>query len=107
MDICVDPGLYYVASQTNGESAGGGLDLAELAGQVAGRVGDSGDPKGGAVPDHRVVELGDGDVEAVAQLFLEGAHDLAAVFERLRMFDSELEGEGGERHEIEGKAVRA
>ena len=98
MDVGFEPGVDYVATQPNGEAAGGGLDLAELAGQVAGRLGDSGNTEGGAVPEYSVVELSDGDIEAVAQFFLEGANDLAAVLEGLRVLDGQLEGEGGERH---------
>jgi hypothetical protein len=41
----------------------------------------------------------------VTQLFLEGANDLAAVFERLRVLDGEFEGEGGERHGGKGTEV--
>jgi hypothetical protein len=105
VDVGFEPGVDYVATQPNGEAAGGGLDLAELTGQVAGRLGDSGNTEGGAVPEYSVVELGDGDVEAVAQLLLEGANDLAAVFERLRVLDGEFEGEGGERHGGKGTEV--
>jgi len=69
MDVGLDPGVDYVASQSNGEAAGGGFDLPELTGQVAGRLGDSGDTECRAVPDDSVIEFGDGDIEAVAQLF--------------------------------------
>ncbi|HTV08882.1 MAG TPA: hypothetical protein VMD97_07550 [Candidatus Aquilonibacter sp.] len=90
---------------TDGNATGRGLDLVELPGQVTGRAGDSGDAESGAVPDERVVEFGDGDVEAMAEFFLERAHGLAAVLEGVRVLDGELEGECGERHESEGKAM--
>ena len=83
MDVGLEPGVDYVATQPNGEAAGGGLDFAELASQVTGRLRDSRNTKRGAIPEDGVVELGDGDVEAVTQLFFERAHDLAAVFEGL------------------------
>ena len=105
MDVGFEPGVDYVATQPNGEAAGGRFDFAELAGQVAGRLGDSGNTEGGAVPEYSVVELSDRDIEAVAQFFFEGAHDLAAVFEGLRVLDGELEGEGGERHGSKGTEV--
>jgi hypothetical protein len=97
-DVRLEPGVDYVATQPNGEAAGGGFDLAELARQVTGRLGDSSNSEGGSVPEYSVVELGDGNIEAVPQLFFEGANDLAAVFERLRVLDGEFKGEGGERH---------
>ena len=102
MDVRIEPRINYVASQTDGKPAGGGFDLAKLAGEIAGGRGDGSDAQRGAVPEGSVVELGDGDVEAVAEFFLEGAYDLATVLERLCVLDGELEGEHGERHEIEG-----
>jgi hypothetical protein len=42
---------------------------------------------GGAVPEAGVVELGDADVEAVAELVFEGAHDLAPVFKGVGVGD--------------------
>ena len=49
------------------------VDLLELAGEIAGGGGDGGDAEGGAVPDDAVVEFGDGEVEAVAELVFHGA----------------------------------
>ena len=98
MDVGFEPRVNYVAPQTNGEPASGGFDLAELTGQVAGGMGDSGNAKCSAVPDDGVVEFRNRDVKAVAQLVFEGAYDLATVLEGLCMLDGEFEGEGGERH---------
>jgi hypothetical protein len=105
MDVCFEPGVDYVATQPNCQAAGGGLDLAELAGQVAGRVGDSDDTQRGAVPKYSVIKLGDGDVEAVAELFLKRANDLAPILEGLRVLDGEFESEHGERHGGKGTEV--
>jgi hypothetical protein len=104
VNIRLEPRINYVASQTNGEATGCSFDLTELAGEVAGRVRDGRDPKGGPVPNDGVIEFGDGDIEAVAQLFFERAHDLTAVLEGLRVLDGEFEGERGERHECEATA---
>ncbi len=75
------------------------VDLLELAGEVAGGGGDGGDAEGGAVPDDAFVEFGDGEVEAVAELVLHGAEDLAAVFEGVGVRDFELDGEFGDGHD--------
>ena len=78
---------------------GGLVDLLELSGDVAGGGGDGGDAEGGAVPDDGIVELGYGDVEAVAEFFFHGADHLAAVLERLGVGDFDLEDEFGYWHE--------
>ena len=103
MDVGLEPGVDYVASQPNGEATGGGLNLPKLTGQVAGRLRDSGDSEGGAIPQDGVVELSDRDVEVMAELLLERAHDLAAVLERLSVLDGEFQGERSKRHVFEGK----
>ena len=68
------------------------VNLLKLAGEIAGGRGDGGDSQGGTVPDDAVVEFGDGEVEAVAELVLHGAEDLAAVFEGLRVRDVQFDG---------------
>src|SRR6185436_16461794 len=55
--------------------------------------GDADNTYGGAVPQLCSIQLGDGDIEAGAQTVLEAADDLATVFEGMRSFDAELEGE--------------
>ncbi len=74
------------------------VDLLELAGEVAGGARDGSDAEGGTVPDDAVVELGDGEIEAMAEPVLHGAEDLAAVFEGLGVGDFELDGDFGDRH---------
>ena len=77
---------------------GGLVDLLELPGEVAGGRGDGRDAEGGAVPDHGVVKLGYGEVEAVAELFLHGADDLATILEGLGVGDFDFEDESGQGH---------
>ena len=74
------------------------IDLLELASEVAGGRGDGGDAEGGAVPDNGVVELGNGEVEAMAEFFFHGTNDLAAILERLGVGDFDLEDEFGYGH---------
>lgn len=77
---------------------GGLVDLLELSGEVAVGGGDGGDAEGGSVPDDSVVELGYGDVEAVAELFFHGANDLTAVLEGLSVGDFDLKDKFGHGH---------
>ena len=77
------------------------VNLLELAGEIGGGGGDGGDSEGGAVPDDAVVELGYGEVEAVAELVFHGAKDLAAVFEGLSVVDLQFDGEFGDGHLLE------
>lgn len=107
VDVGVKPRINYVASQTDREAARRGLDFAELAGEVAGRARDGGDAERGSVPEEGIVELSDGDVEAVSQLLFQRAHRLAAVFERLCVLNGEFEGEGAERHVCQGKRAKS
>jgi len=76
----------------------GVFDFAELAGEIRRRTRDRDDADGGAVVDDGLVELGDRDVEVLAELVLERADDLAAVFEGVRVFDGEFESESGDGH---------
>jgi hypothetical protein len=94
----VDPGLEDLGAEGVGEAVECVVKLLHLAGQVGQRAGDGDDAEGGAVPKDGVVELGYADVEAVAELVLEGADYLAAVFEGLRVRDGEFEGEFGYGH---------
>jgi hypothetical protein len=77
---------------------GGGFQLLHQTGEVVAGAGDSGDAKGGGLPGGRIIHLGDGDIEAVSQFFFEAANDLAAVFERVSVFDAQLERHGGDGH---------
>ena len=77
---------------------GGLIDLLELSSEVAGGGGDGCDAEGGAVPNDGVVELGDGEVEAVAKLVFHGTENLAAVFKGLSMRNLQFDGEFGDGH---------
>ena len=81
------------AAEACAKALGGGLHFTQLAGEVAGGARDGHDADGGAVPDQGFIQFGDGDVEAVAKLFLERAHDLAAVLEGLCVLDAKFEGQ--------------
>ena len=81
-----------------GHTARGALHLFDKAVQITARTGDGDDAEGGGLPCDGFVELGNRDVEALAQLILQRADDLAAVLERLRVFDAEFEGEMGYGH---------
>jgi hypothetical protein len=87
-------------AQCGGDTVGGLVDLVELAGEIGGGGGDGGDAQGGSVPDDSVVEFGDGEVEAVAELVFHGAEDLAAVFEGLCVGDIQFDGEFGYGHVV-------
>lgn len=57
------------------------------------------DANGGAIPQFCPIKFGNGNVETRAQLVFQAAHDLAAIFERLRCFDVEFEREESDGHE--------
>ncbi len=86
-DVDLREAVEDFAAKAGAEASGGGFHFAELACQIAGGAGDGHDAEGGAVPDQGLVQLGDGDVEAVAELVFERAHDLSAVFEGVRVLD--------------------
>jgi hypothetical protein len=88
-DLCAEGG---------GKAVDGAVDLLDLACEIAGGGGDGGDAEGGPVPDCTFVELGDGEIEGVAEFVLEGANDVAAVLEGLGVWDFELDGEFGDGH---------
>lgn len=94
LDVRVDD----LAAKAGGDAAGGFFHLLKLSGEVGVGGGDSGNAEGGAVVGYRLVEFGHGDVEAVAEFVFERTDGLAAVLERLRVFDGELEGECGNGH---------
>ena len=72
------------------------IDLLQLAGQVAVGTGDNRDSDGGTVPDFTGIQLRDRQVEGVAEAILEGADDLAAILDRLRVWNLDLEGQAGD-----------
>ena len=79
------------------------INLVELAREIAGRTGDDSDTEGGAIPDLGRIKLGDGEIEGMAKTVLEGADDLAAILERLRVSDLDLEDKPGDGHVLPGK----
>ena len=78
-------------AQRCGDAVDGLVNLLELAGEIAGGRGDSCDAEGGTVPDNAVIKLGDGEVEAIAELVFERTEDLATVFERLSVGDLQFD----------------
>jgi len=68
------------------------IDLLHLPSQIARGTGESDDPKDGAVPKTGIVELGDGDIEVVAELVFERPHDLTAVLQRLGVRNGDFHG---------------
>jgi hypothetical protein len=105
-NVTFDVGVEDLAAEADGQPAGGRFDFAELTFEIGGGAGDGRSAEGGAVPEERVIKLGDRDVEAVAELVLEGTHDLAAIFEGVRVLDGELKGEGRKGHVLEGTPDR-
>lgn len=95
-DFCVR--IKDFRAQLGCKAMDGLVDLVELAGEIAGGGGDGGDAQGGAVPDDAVVEFGDGEVEAVAELVFYRAEDLAAVFQGLSVRDLQFDDEFGYGH---------
>lgn len=75
------------ATKVVGVVLDGALDLLALSGQVACGAGDDGDADGRSVPNEALVELGHGDVEAVAELVFDGADGVAAFLEGVRFGD--------------------
>src|SRR5262245_30668292 len=84
-----------------GDPVGGPVDLLNLPVEITRRAGDDRNPKSRPVPDRRFIKLSDGQVEGVAQLFLKRADHLAAVFQRLRMGNLNLESEAGDGHQVD------
>jgi hypothetical protein len=65
-------------------------------------VGDADYADGGLIPEKARVEFGDGDVEGGAETVFEAARDLTLVFEGVRGFDAEFEGEESDHERSEG-----
>jgi len=85
--VGVEDGCAYA----DGEALDAFFDFAELAVEVVSAAVNGGYAEGGAVPEGGVVEFGDGDVEAVAELVFERADGLATVLKGLRVFDGEFD----------------
>ncbi len=92
-------GVEQVRSEAGEEASGGLVHERELAFEVGERRGDGDGTEGGSVPeDGLLIELGDGEVEGVAELVFEGADDLSAIFEGLCVGDGDVEGELADGH---------
>ena len=76
-----------------GDASGGALHILHKAIEVVAGIGDADDADGGAVPEFGGIEFSDGNVETGAQPVFQAADDLATIFDRLRRFDVEFEGE--------------
>jgi hypothetical protein len=76
----------------------GALDGFELSLEVGRGGGDGDQAEAGTVVDEGLVELGDGDVEVVAELVLNGAHRLATIFEGVGVGDIEFEEDLSDGH---------
>ena len=86
-------GIRNLGTCIVGHSSGLALHAGHQAIEVALRVGDADYAQRGALPQVRMVEFGDRHVEGRAQAVLQAAHHLALVFERLRVFDAQFQGE--------------
>ena len=56
-------------------------------------IGDRDGGDDGTLPGIEAVDFGDGDVEAIAEAVFEAFDDVAFVFEGVRVFDVDFEGE--------------
>ena len=72
------------------------LGLVEQALRLARLPRDAGHGETGALPQLVVVDLGDGRAEAVLELRLGGADELALALQRARLGEVKLDGEDGD-----------
>ncbi len=91
-----DERIGDVGAVVVGDAGGGAFDILHQPVEIVARIGDADHADGGAVPEFRGVEFCDGDVEARAQPVFQAAYDLPAIFDGLRGFDVEFEGEKGD-----------
>jgi len=68
--------------------------------EIVARIGDADDADGGSIPQATGIEFGNGDVKAGAQTIFQTAQHLPLVFERLRCFDVQFEGEKGDQEQF-------
>jgi len=78
-----------------GDSRGRALDFFHKTVEIFARIGDADHADRGAIPKAGSIQLGNRNVEAGAQPVFQAAYDLAPIFERLRSFNVEFEGEKG------------
>ena len=92
------PGNGDLSTEALGNANGGTFDLLHQSGEIIAGAGDGGDAESGGLPGDGLVHFCDGDVECVPELFLEAAHNLAAVLEGVGVLDAKLKEHGGDGH---------
>src|ERR1017187_13063 len=97
-------GVRDLRAMIIGDAGGGALDVFHQAVEVVAGVGDGDGADGGLVPEVRRIELGDRDIERGAEAVFDAAHNLALVLERVRRFDAEFEGQGGDHEHLQSKS---
>ena len=100
------PNIRDLRAEIVCDAVGSVFDLLHLAGEVVSRGGNRGDTDSCRLPRHGFVKLGDRDVESVGELFLQTANDLAAILERVRVLNAQLDGHGGDGHRVYGNCRR-
>ena len=98
------PHISHLRSEVIHNPIGCIFNLLHLSGEVVSRRGNCGNANSCGLPGDRFVQLGNGNVEAVAQLFLEAANHLAAILKRMRVLNTQLDGHGGNGHRVYGTA---
>ncbi len=81
-----------------GDPRGMALHVFHQSVQIAARVGDTDHSDRGAIPQAAGIDLSDRDVEMRPQPVFEAADYSAFVFERLRRFNAQLDGEKGDHN---------
>src|ERR1017187_10410878 len=97
-------GVRDLRAMIIGDAGSGALDVFHQAVEVVAGLGDGDGADGGLVPELRRIELGDRDIERGAQAVFDAAHNLALVLERVRRFDAEFEGQGGDHEHLQSKS---
>src|SRR5271168_1499703 len=92
------PDIDCLRAQIVSDAIGRIFHLAHESREVITGTGNSGDANGSRLPGDGLVHFGDRDIEAMAELFLEAADDLAAILERLRVLNAQLDGHAGDGH---------
>jgi len=73
------------------------LHVLHQAVEVIAGTGDTDDANAGLIPERRWLEFGDRDVKAGSEAVFEAADYLPPVFQGLRRFDAQFEGEEGDQ----------
>lgn len=80
------------------DAARGALDFLDQAVEVIAGAGDGHHANGGRLPGDGFIHFGNRDIEALAQLVLEGADHLTPVLEGLGVLDADFERELSDGH---------